>query len=68
MSTLKEVEKIIEGLPREELLRLIHWIAENAEKVWKLKSEEDIASDSLDEMADRAKRSHLEGNSRPLPA
>ena len=68
MSTVEEIEKVIERLPREEFLRLSDWVADRAEHAWDSQIEEDIASGLLDEIADRAIQNHQNGGSRPLPA
>ena len=68
MSTVEEIERVIEGLPREEFLRLSDWIAERAENTWDEQIEGDIASGALDEIADRAIRAHRGGGSIALPA
>jgi hypothetical protein len=68
MSTIEEIEKVIERLPREELLRLSDWIAERAEDAWDDQIEADVASGSLDEIADRAIRTHRGEGSSAYPA
>ncbi|MBE2203434.1 MAG: hypothetical protein IAE94_03700 [Chthoniobacterales bacterium] len=68
MSTVQEIEKAIEKLPREELFQLTDWLSSRFSDQWDRQIEEDIAAGLLDELASEAIAEHRAGQSMPMPS
>ena len=66
MSTVVEIERAIEALPKEEFEKLAAWFAEKRERAVDSAFEEAIRARKFDAMAERALRDHAAGKSRPL--
>ena len=66
MSTIPEIERAIEALPKEEFDKLAAWFAEKREQAVDAAFENAIQGGEFDAMADRALSDHAAGKSRPL--
>ena len=66
MSTIAEIERAIEALPKDEFEKLALWFAEKREKAVDAAFEEAIRAGEFDAMAERALSEHAAGKSRPL--
>ena len=66
MSTVTEIERAIEGLPKEEFEKLAAWFLEKREQSVDAAFEEAIRAGAFDAMAERALSDHAAGKSRPL--
>ena len=66
MSTVAEIERAIEALPKQEFERLAVWFAEKREQAVDAAFEEAIRAGEFDAMAERALSDHAAGQSRPL--
>ena len=67
MSTVREIEKAIRELPREEIFRLREVIQHRFDDDWDRQFEDDAESGLLDEIAAAALAEHRAGKSTPLP-
>ena len=67
MSTVEEIEKAIENLPRDDFFRLRDWVAHRFEDEWDKEFEEDASSGQLDAAASTALAEHKSGKSIPFP-
>ena len=67
MSTVEEIEKAIDSLPRTEFFRLRDWMRQRFDDEWDQQFEEDAQSGRLDELARQALTEHRVGESRPFP-
>jgi hypothetical protein len=67
MSTVEEIEKVIENLPRDDFFRLRDWVAHRFEDEWDKEFEEDASSGRLDAVASAALAEHKSGKSTPFP-
>ena len=66
MSTLQEIEKAIQQLPREEIFRLREVIQHRFDDEWDRQFEDDAESGLLDGLAAAALAEHRAGKSTPL--
>jgi hypothetical protein len=66
VSTVPEIERAIEALPKQEFERLAAWFAEKREQVVDAAFDQAIGGGEFDAMADRALSDHAAGKSRPL--
>lgn len=66
MSTVTEIERAIEALPKEQFEKLARWFAEKREQAVDAAFEEAIGAGAFDAMAERALRDDAAGKSRPL--
>jgi hypothetical protein len=66
MSTVPEIERAIEALPKQEFERLAAWFAEKREQAVDAAFDHAIRGGEFDSMADRALSDHAAGKSRPL--
>jgi hypothetical protein len=66
VSTVPEIERAIEALPKQEFERLAAWFAEKREQVVDAAFDQAIRGGEFDAMADRALSDHAAGKSRPL--
>jgi len=67
MSTLQEIEKAIDGLPREQVFALGEWLQQRIEDQWDARFEEDATSGRLARAAERALKEHRAGKSTDFP-
>lgn len=67
MSTVQDIEKAIQQLPREEIFRLREVIQHRFDDEWDRQFADDAESGLLDEMAAVALAEHRAGKSTPLP-
>ncbi|MCU0749491.1 MAG: hypothetical protein MUF13_08100 [Akkermansiaceae bacterium] len=67
MSTVQEIEKAIQQLPREEIFRLREVIQHRFDDEWDRQFADDAESGLLDEIAAAALAEHRSGKSTPLP-
>lgn len=66
MSTVAEIERAIEALPKKDFEQLAAWFAEKRERAVDDAFEQAIRAGNFDAMAERALRDHAAGKSRPL--
>lgn len=67
MSTVQEIERAIEQLPRKEAYRLADWISSRFSKEWDNEIEEDIKGGLLDHLAQEAVSEFRAGRTSPYP-
>jgi hypothetical protein len=67
MSTVQEIEKAIEQLPREEIFRLREVIQHRFDDEWDRQFADDAESGLLDELAEAALAEHRAGKSASFP-
>jgi len=67
MSTVQEIEKAIQQLPREEIFRLREVIQHRFDDEWDRQIADDVESCLLDEFAAAALAEHRAGKSISLP-
>lgn len=67
MSTLQEIEKAIDQLPREQVFALGEWLLQRIDYQWDEQFEGDVASGRLAQAAEKALKEHRAGNSRDFP-
>lgn len=67
MSTVQEIERAIEQLPREEAFLLADWICSRISKEWDQEIEEDIKAGRLDQLAQEAVSEYRAGRTSPYP-
>ena len=65
MTTLQEIEKAIEGLPRQQFVELARWFDEERNRQWDQQIEADSASGALDRLLHEVERDAAEGRARP---
>jgi hypothetical protein len=66
MRTVKEIEKDISKLPREDLASLRKWFADFDSELWDRQFEDDVASGRLDKVAEKAIKDFEEGRCTDL--
>ena len=66
MSPVEAIEREIEQLSPEELVRLREWFANFDAAVWDRQLEADVRAGKLDSLAERALRAHASGQSTKL--
>jgi hypothetical protein len=66
MSTIKEIERAIKSLPREDLAALRKWFQDFDAKQWDRQFEEDVAAGRLDRLAKKALKVFEEGRCTDL--
>jgi hypothetical protein len=67
MSSVQEIEKAIQKLPREEIFRLHEVIQHRFDDAWDRQFADDVESGLLDEIAAGALAEHRIGKSTSLP-
>ena len=67
MSTVQEIERAIEELPREEKFIIADWISTKLSDEWDSEIEEDICAGRLDFLAQEAISELRAGQSTPFP-
>lgn len=63
---MTEIERAIEGLPKEQFEKLAAWFAAKREQAVDAAFEEAIRAGAFDAMAERALEDEAAGRSRPL--
>jgi hypothetical protein len=66
MRTVKEIEKDISKLAREDLAALRKWFADFDGEQWDRQFEDDVANGRLDKLADKAIKDFEEGKCTDL--
>jgi hypothetical protein len=66
VSTVAEIERAIEALPKKDFEQLAAWFAEKREQAVDAAFEEAIHAGAFNTMAERALRDHSAGKTRPL--
>ncbi len=66
MPTVKEIEKAIETLPRDQLAEFRAWFEEFDAQNFDAAIEQDIKAGKLDRLAEEALAEHKKGRSREL--
>ena len=66
MSKVEAIEEQIEKLSPAELAAFRRWYSAFDAEVWDRQFESDVKAGRLDELADKALRSHASGQSKPL--
>lgn len=66
MTKLQEIEKEIEGLPREKFFELVRHLRERHADEWDREIEEDAKNGRLDRLWEKAEKEIQEGGLRPL--
>ena len=66
MTTVKEIERAIEQLPRDQFSQIRDWIVEKDWDVWDAQIERDSTAGKLDFLADEAQRDAESGKTKPL--
>ncbi|MBV9010039.1 MAG: hypothetical protein JO354_12865 [Verrucomicrobia bacterium] len=66
MSTVSEIERAIEALPKADFEKLAVWFAEKREQAVDAAFEEAISASEFDAMAERAVSDHAAGKTRSL--
>ena len=67
MSTVEEIEKAIDQLPKHEFLKIREWVQNRFEDEWDQEFENDALSGNLDALAEQALAEHRAGNSLDFP-
>jgi len=68
MTTVKEIESAIGGLPRDQFFELVSWLKRQFEDEWDCQIEDDAKAGRLDALAREALAEYRAGRTRPLPA
>ena len=63
---IREIEKAIDGLPREEFFELVRRLRERHSDEWDRQIEEDARAGRLDPLWAEAEKEIAEGKARPL--
>jgi len=66
MSTVKELEKAITGLPPEQLAEFRAWFESFDAARWDRQIEEDVKSSKLDRVAEKAVGEYHKGKAKPI--
>jgi len=66
MTTVQEIERAIEQLPREQFSRIRDWIVKRDWQNWDSQIERDSAAGRLDFLAEEALRDARSGDMKPL--
>lgn len=66
MSTVKELEKAITGLPPEQLAEFRAWFESFDAARWDRQIEEDVKSGKLDRVAEMAVGEYRKGKAKPI--
>jgi hypothetical protein len=66
MSTVKELEKAITGLPPEQLAEFRAWFETFDAARWDRQIEEDVKSGKLDRVAEKAIGEYRKGKAKPI--
>ena len=66
MGKIENLEKQIQELSDEELVRLRQWFADYDAAKWDVQIEADAKAGKLDRLTEKALRDHAEGRTKPL--
>lgn len=66
MTTLLQIERAIEQLPREQFSKIHDWIVEKHWQTWDAQIERDSDAGKLDFLVEEARRDAKSGDVRPL--
>ena len=66
MSTVEEIKRAIEQLPKEDFWKLSGWLARRYEDEWDRQLEADVRVGRLDRFAEEALREDSDGKTRPF--
>jgi len=67
MSTVEEIKRAIEQLPKEDFQNLSDWVIHRHDNEWDRQIEADILAGRLDKFAEEALQEHREGKTRLFP-
>jgi hypothetical protein len=67
MSTLQEIERAIDRLPRDQVFALSEWLTQRTDYEWDKQFERDVESGRLAAAARKAIEEHRAGNSKDFP-
>jgi hypothetical protein len=67
MSTVDEIKRAIEQLPKPEFQRLSEWVIQKYDDEWDRQIEADIRAGKLDKLAEEAIDEYKAGKTRPFP-
>jgi hypothetical protein len=67
MSTLQEIEKAIDRLPRDQAFELSEWLQQRLDDVWDRQFESDVREGRLTGIAEKAIAEHRAGKSKEFP-
>lgn len=68
MSTVQEIERAIDQLPKRDVFMLADWISSKVSNEWDQEIEEDIKAGRLDHLAREAVSEFRAGKTGPFPA
>ena len=66
MTKLEQIEKSVEALSKDELIKFAQWFAELQAERWDRQVEHDVAAGRLDELIAEARKEIKDGKIRPL--
>ena len=67
MSTVDDIKRAIEQLPKPEFWKISEWVVQRYEDEWDRQIEQDIGAGKLDKLAEEAIEEHKAGKTRPFP-
>ncbi|TSA33831.1 MAG: hypothetical protein D4R65_07105 [Verrucomicrobiaceae bacterium] len=67
MSTVQEIERAIDQLPKRDVFMLADWISSKVSNEWDQEIEEDIKAGRLDHLAQEAISEFRAGKTSPFP-
>lgn len=67
MSTVEEIKRAIEQLPKEQFRELSGWVVRRHEDEWDRQIEGDVREGKLEKFAQEALQEDREGKTRPFP-
>jgi len=67
MSTVQEIERAIDQLPKRDVFILADWISSKVSNEWDQEIEEDIKAGRLDHLAQEAVSEFRAGKTSPFP-
>ena len=67
MSTVDEIKRAIEQLPKPEFWKVSEWVIQKHEDEWDRQIEQDILVGKLDKLAEEAIEEYKAGKTRPFP-
>jgi hypothetical protein len=67
VSTVDEIKRAIEQLPKPEFWRLSEWVIQKHEDEWDRQIEKDIHAGKLDKLAEEAIEEYKTGKTRSFP-
>ena len=67
MSTVDEIKRAIEQLPKPEFWRISEWVIQKFDDEWDRQIEQDIRAGRLDKLGEEATEEYKAGKTRPFP-